>query len=172
MVTVIKTLFSSYTTEEPGAFLGAATERIKRMALERMSMALSLARFDGNRLTLASAGMPPVLVHRAAESRVEEIAFSSTPLGTLGSEYEQREISLAEGDTVLFMTDGFPELTNGFGQQLGYPAALDAFAAVAGGGAQDVIDGLVAQANEWHGDHPPNDDITFVVVRVRRSLSS
>lgn len=169
MVTVIKTLFSSYTNEEPGAFLGAATERIKRMALERMSMALALARFDGNRLTVASAGMPPLLVHRAAESRVEEVAFSSTPLGTLGSEYEQREVSLAEGDTVLFMTDGFPELTNGFGQQLGYTAAFDAFADVAGGGAQDVIDGLVAQAKEWHGDHPPNDDITFVVVRVRRS---
>jgi serine phosphatase RsbU (regulator of sigma subunit) len=169
MVTVIKTLFSSYVDEAPGAFLGAATERIKRMALERMSMALSLARFEGNRMIVSSAGMPPVLIHRSAESRVEEVAFSSTPLGTLGSEYEQREIALAEGDTVLFMTDGFPELTNGFGQQLGYPAALDAFADVAGGGAQDVIDGLVAQAKEWHGDNPPNDDITFVVVRVRRN---
>lgn len=169
MVTVIKTLFASYAEEEPGTFLGAATERIKRMALERMSMALSLARIEGDRLTIACAGMPPLLIHRAADSKVEEIAFSSTPLGTLGSEYAQREIALAEGDTVLFMTDGFPELTNAFGQQLGYAAAMDAFANVAGGGAQDVIDGLVAQAREWHGDQPPNDDITFVVVRVRRS---
>jgi len=169
MVTIIKTLFSSYAEEAPGAFLGSATERIKRMALERMSMALTVARIEGDRLTIASAGMPPLLVHRAADSRVEEIAFSSTPLGTLGSVYEQREVALSEGDTVLFMTDGFPELTNGFGQQLGYPAAAEAFANVAGGGAQDVIDGLVAQAREWHGDQPPNDDITFVVVRVRRS---
>ena len=169
MVTVIKTLFSSYTDEAPGAFLGAATERIKRMALERMSMALVLARIDGDRLTIASAGMPPLLIHRAAGSRVEEIAFSSTPLGTLGSEYDQREVTLAAGDTLLFMTDGFPELTNAFGQQLGYVAAAEAFANVAGGGAQDVIDGLVAQVREWHGDQPPNDDITFVVVRVRRT---
>ncbi|HEV8433018.1 MAG TPA: SpoIIE family protein phosphatase [Thermoanaerobaculia bacterium] len=169
MVTIIKTLFSSYAEEEPGAFLGDATERIKRMALERMSMALSLARIEGDRLTIASAGMPPLLVHRAADSRVEEIAFSSTPLGTLGSVYEQKDVALADGDTVLFMTDGFPELTNGFGQQLGYTAAAEAFANVAGGGAQDVIDGLVAQAREWHGDQPPNDDITFVVVRVRRT---
>ena len=169
MVTVIKTLFASYADEAPGAFLGAATERIKRMALERMSMALSLARIEGERLTIASAGMPPLLIHRAATSSVEEVAFSSTPLGTLGSEYAQREITLAEGDTALFMTDGFPELTNGFGQQLGYSAAAEAFANVAGGGAQDVIDGMVAQAREWHGDHPPNDDITFVVVKVRRT---
>jgi serine phosphatase RsbU (regulator of sigma subunit) len=170
MVTIIKTLFSSYAEEAPGAFLGDATERIKRMALERMSMALTLARIEADRLTIASAGMPPLLVHRAADSRVEEIAFSSTPLGTLGSVYEQREVALSDGDTVLFMTDGFPELTNGFGQQLGYPAAAEAFANVAGGGAQDVIDGLVAQAREWHGDQPPNDDITFVVVRVRATV--
>ena len=38
MVTVIKTLFSSYADEPPGAFLGAATERIKRMALERIQI--------------------------------------------------------------------------------------------------------------------------------------
>ena len=132
-------------------------------------MALVLARIDGDRLTIASAGMPPLLIHRAAGSRVEEIAFSSTPLGTLGSEYDQREVALAAGDTLLFMTDGFPELTNAFGQQLGYVAAAEAFANVAGGGAQDVIDGLVAQVREWHGDQPPNDDITFVVVRVRRT---
>ncbi|HEX7191174.1 MAG TPA: SpoIIE family protein phosphatase, partial [Thermoanaerobaculia bacterium] len=172
MVTIIKTLFSSYADEAPGAFLGAATERIKRMALERMSMALSLARIEGDRVTIASAGMPPLLIHRASTSNVEEIAFSSTPLGTLGSEYAQREVPLNEGDTLLFMTDGFPELTNAFGQQLGYAAAAEAFANVAGGGAQDVIDGLVARAREWHGDQPPNDDITFVVVRVTASPSS
>ena len=169
MVTVVKTLFSSYANEPPGAFLGTATERIKRMAMERMSMALSLARVENDKVTIASAGMPPLLVARGAESRVEEVAFSSTPLGTLGSEYAQREIALSEGDTLLFMTDGFPELTNGFGQQLGYPGALDAFASVASGSAQEVIDGLVSHARGWHGDHPPNDDMTFVVVKMRRS---
>jgi serine phosphatase RsbU (regulator of sigma subunit) len=171
MVTVIKTLFSAYANEAPGSFLGSATERIKRMALERMSMALSLARLDGEKLTIASAGMPPLLIHRAADSQAEEIAFSSTPLGTLGSEYPQREIALTDGDTLLFMTDGFPELTNGFGQQIGYPGALEVFANVAAGGAQDVIDGLVSHARTWHGDQPPNDDITFVVVKVRRSAA-
>jgi serine phosphatase RsbU (regulator of sigma subunit) len=169
MVTVVKTLFSSYANEAPGAFLGTATERIKRMAMERMSMALSLARVEDDKVTIASAGMPPLLVARGAESRVEEVAFSSTPLGTLGSEYAQREIALSEGDTLLFMTDGFPELTNGFGQQLGYPGALEAFANVASGSAQEVIDGLVSHARGWHGDHPPNDDMTFVVVKMRRS---
>jgi hypothetical protein len=29
-----------------------------------------------------------------------------------------------------------------------------------------VIAALSAQAQAWHGDAPPNDDVTFVVVRV------
>ena len=132
-----------------------------------MAMALSLGRFDGGTLTVASAGMPPVLVHRAVQNTVEEIALSATPLGTFGSDYPQKEVTLASGDTVLFLTDGFPELMNDAGQQLGYTGALDAFAnAASAASANGVIQSLEQTARSWHGDTPPNDDVTFVVVRI------
>jgi serine phosphatase RsbU (regulator of sigma subunit) len=166
MVTVIKTLFAAYDGRTtPAEFLGDAAETIKRMDLGRMAMALSLARFDRHRLTISSAGMPPVLVHRAGQ--VDEIALGATPLGTLGIDYQQSEVELRSGDTVLFLSDGFPELMNESGQQLGYPAALDVFASVASAPtAKDVIASLAEEARRWHGDTPPNDDVTFVVVRV------
>jgi serine phosphatase RsbU (regulator of sigma subunit) len=166
MVTVIKTLFSAYAGESPKTFLTRADDNIKRMELGRMSMALSLARVTVNKLTVASAGMPPVLVHRAATSEIEELAIEATPLGTIGSTYDGAELALAKGDTILFMTDGLPELTNTSGAQLGYPATLDAFARVASRDVQGVISGLVDTARAWHGEQPPNDDMTFVVVRV------
>jgi serine phosphatase RsbU (regulator of sigma subunit) len=167
MVTVIKTLFAGYGTTSPAEFLSDAAEKIKRMDLGRMAMALSLGRFARRTLTLSSAGMPPVFMHRAASARVEEIALSATPLGTLGTSYEQTEVTLAAGDTVLFLSDGFPELMNDAGQQLGYAAALDAFAEAARGeSATAVIESLATFAKRWHGDAPPNDDVTFVVVRV------
>ncbi len=168
MVTVVKTLFAAYTgAVAPASFLGDAAETIKRMELGRMSMALSVGRFDERRLTLASAGMPPVLVHRAATGSVDEIALGATPLGTLGTDYPETTVDLAAGDTILFLTDGFPELMNNAGQQLGYAAATQAFAAAArAGSAAAVIDGLGEAARKWHGDAPPNDDVTFVVVRV------
>jgi serine phosphatase RsbU (regulator of sigma subunit) len=132
-----------------------------------MAMALSLGRFDGTTLTLASAGMPPVLVHRAGTANVEEIALNATPLGTYGSDYPQADVTVASGDTVLFLTDGFPELMNHSGQQLGYTGALDAFASAATAATADrVIAALAETARRWHGDAPPNDDVTFVVVRV------
>lgn len=169
MVTVVKTLFAGYTAEtEPAAFLRDAAEKIKRMDLGRMAMALLLARFDDERLTVASAGMPPILVHRAAENRVEEVSLGATPLGTLGVEYHQTEVAIARDDTVLLMSDGLPELQNANGLQLGYTAALDEFAAAATAAtANEVIARLEQSARRWHGDQPPNDDITFVVVRCR-----
>jgi serine phosphatase RsbU (regulator of sigma subunit) len=169
MVTVIKTLFAGYGgATSPAQFLTGAAGKIKRMELGRMAMALSLGRFERRKLTLSSAGMPPVLVHRKASSQVEEVALSATPLGTLGTTYEQTAVDLAAGDTVLFLSDGFPELMNDAGQQLGYAAALDAFAEAAGGeSASAVIESLATFAKRWHGDAPPNDDVTFVVIRVK-----
>lgn len=168
MITVAKTLFSSYTTAvSPAAFLGDAAEKIKRMDFTRMAMSLLLARFEAGKMTIAAAGMPPTLIHRAATGSIEEITFESTPLGTIGRAYGEHVIDVASGDTVLFMTDGFPELLNEAGMQLGYPAAVDAVrAASASSRAADVIAALVSVARTWRGSHAPNDDITFVAVRV------
>jgi len=169
MVTVVKALFSGYTPEVmPAQFLRDAAEKVKRMDLGRMAMALLLARFDRNRLTVASAGMLPGYVHRARTGKIEEVARGATPLGTLGADYHDVSIDLNAGDTVLFMTDGFPELQNASGQQLGYAAAIDEFIAAAKGAtADDVIASLAAAAKRWNGERPPNDDVTFVVVRAR-----
>jgi serine phosphatase RsbU (regulator of sigma subunit) len=168
MVTVIKALFSGYVPAvTPAQFLRDAAEKVKRMDLGRMAMALLLARFERERLTVASAGMLPAYVHRAQSGEIEEVARGATPLGTLGADYHDVVIDIASGDTVLFMTDGFPELQNESGQQLGYAAAVEHFATAArGASADDVIASLAAAARQWNGDRPPNDDVTFVVVRV------
>jgi serine phosphatase RsbU (regulator of sigma subunit) len=168
MVTVIKTLFAGYSAATaPSHFLFDAAEKIRRMELGRMAMALSVARFDQRRLTISSAGMPPVLVHRAESKEIEEIVLAATPLGTMGDDYPEATVDLLSGDTVLFLTDGFPELMNDAGQQLGYAAAAEAFASAAGAAtADDVIASLSETARRWHGELPPNDDVTFVVVRV------
>ncbi|MCU1244849.1 MAG: Serine phosphatase RsbU, regulator of sigma subunit, partial [Acidobacteria bacterium] len=157
MVTVVKTLFASYAAElAPSRFLSDSAEKIKRMDLGRMAMSLVLARFEPDRLTLASAGMPPVLVHRAATGEVEELSMAGTPLGTLGSDYADRTIALATGDTVLLLTDGLPELLGAAGEQFGYPATLEAFATAAkSADAASVIAALAATAKKWSGDEPP-----------------
>jgi len=169
MVAVIKALFAGYGGQQsPAEFLREATAKVRRMDLERMAMALQLARFDDDGVTLASAGMPPAYLHRHATGALEEIAHAATPLGTLGAEYTDVTVALTPGDTLLFMSDGFPELMNAEQQQLGYVAAAQAFGAAAKSEeAEAVIAALAAAVREWHGDKPPDDDVTFVVVRAR-----
>ena len=168
MVTVIKTLFAGYgASMSPSCFLRDAAEKVKRMDLGRMAMALLVSRFDGKRFTVASAGMPPVYVHRASSGEIEEIARGATPLGTLGADYADISIELQAGDTIFLMTDGFPELLNPSGQQLGYSGAVEELREAAQEKtADDVIAALGASAQRWHGEQPPNDDVTFVVIRV------
>jgi len=168
MVAVIKALFAGYSDEQtPADFLRDATEKIRRMDLGRMAMALQLARFQGSDVTIASAGMPPTYVHRRNGNSVEEISVGATPLGTLGDDYRDARVELGPGDTMLFMSDGFPELMNAAGQQLGYTASIEAFAAAATArDANGVIASLENAARNWHGDQAPNDDVTFVVVRA------
>jgi serine phosphatase RsbU (regulator of sigma subunit) len=169
MVTVIKALFAGYAPEvAPSEFLRDGAEKVKRMDLGRMSMALLVARFDNGRVTMSSAGMPPAYVHRRGSGEVDEIALHATPLGTLGADYRDAVIELAAGDTLLLMSDGFPELLNAGGQQLGYVAAAQEFAEAAkADDADGVIAALADAARRWHGEQHPNDDVTFLVVRAR-----
>ena len=59
---------------------------------------------------------------------VEEVALSGTPLGSMAeTSYLEWDSSLESGDTMLLMSDGFPELLSGEGEVLGYGRARARF---------------------------------------------
>lgn len=169
MVTVVKGLLTTEVTRSDlPSLLEDATRAIKRMNLGRMNMALTLARIDNGHLSVSAAGMPPVLVHRRQSGRVEEIALVGTPLGSLAdASYEQWSSRLTPGDTVLLMTDGFPELLDPEGEPLGYDKVRELFAAHADASPEEITDTLARAAEAWSGKSSPNDDITFLVLRAK-----
>ncbi|HYG65969.1 MAG TPA: SpoIIE family protein phosphatase, partial [Thermoanaerobaculia bacterium] len=170
MVTAAKGLFTGGAAGTgPARFLGHANSVLKRMQLGRMAMAMSVLQLRGRRLTMSAAGMPPVLLHRAATGAVEEICLEATPLGALADcVYPERELELEPGDTLLLLTDGLPELLGEGGEPLGYPRLHELFAAAAGREPQEVIRHLAAAADTWRGAEAPVDDMTFVVLQVRK----
>ncbi|MES1241307.1 MAG: SpoIIE family protein phosphatase [Acidobacteriota bacterium] len=171
MVTVIKSLFSADSGRSaPREFLAEAAAAVKRMELGRMAMGLTLARLEGRRLTIAAAGMPPALLYRAGSATVEEIALQGMPLGGLAYDYREMRMEVGPGDVLLLMSDGLPELQDGRGEPFGYPRVRSLFEELGGRAPEDVIAGLTAAARYWSGGtngEPPNDDVTFVAVRVR-----
>jgi len=170
LVTAVKGLFMARAgAVPPGRFLAETNEVIRRMNLGRMAMALALVEIAGGRLRFSAAGMPPLLLARAGGELVEA-AVGGTPLGSLaGSRYDERELDLAPGDTLLLATDGFPELLDEAGEPLGYPRLQEIFAAAArkGQGPEAILADLAAAGEAWRGSRPQGDDVTFVVLQVR-----
>ena len=167
VVAITKGLFR-IMAEEPDLLEIArkATRVIKGMGLPRLYMAMTLARLRGDRLQVVAAGMPMPLIYRGADGRVEELEVKGMPLGAFEQfPYQQREVQLREGDTVLLMSDGFPELFNAEGEMLGYARAKSLFGKIAGGAPSEVVRQLKQEVAAWSGG-PPKDDVTFVVIGV------
>ncbi len=169
LVTATKSLFKALDGDaELPATLGRFGRALKRMNLRQLQMALMLVRFKAGRLSLAAAGMPPILVHRAISAEVESVMVEGLPLGTtIDFPYRQSDLGLDSGDTVLMMSDGFPERLNHDDEMLGYDQVREAFSRVAMTSPQAIIDQLAADGEAWAGGKPAEDDTTFVVLKMR-----
>lgn len=171
MVTAMKSLFVTIGHEPNLArIFQQSNQALKRMNLRQIYMTLLLVRINGARLSICGAGMPPVLLHRAATKQVEEIDLKGMPLGCVPEfPYEQRELPLTPGDVIILMSDGFAERFNPAGEILGYEQAKKMLADTAPQSPQDIIQRFVQASEAWASGNAQNDDTTFVVVKVKSS---
>jgi len=177
VVTAAKALFSSLRVEDPpGTLLGGCDAALRAMHLPSLRMCLALARVSLSRIVVASAAMPPVLIHRSRTNTIEELGTGGLPLGSrLTGQYEERSAALNPGDALLFASDGFAELVNAEGLQLGYDGVAEALLnAVRSLMADDltatgIMQSLFQKVSAYRGAVPAGDDITLVVVRTTRT---
>lgn len=119
-------------------------------------------------MTISCAGMPSALIYRNSERRVEEIVIRAMPWGSpLTARFQQRELSLSAGDCVVLMSDGFPEMFNGENDMLGFEKAAEILPQIAAHSAQEIIDHLVKAGEDWANGRAQDDDVTFVVLKVK-----
>ena len=168
MVTAAKGLFGAFAHQPDLVDTLEHTSRaLKRMNLRPLFMAMAIIKFKGRRLTVSNAGMPPVLIYRAASGVVEEVAVRGMPLGSVSNyPYKQLELAVASGDVVVLMSDGLPERFNADNEMLDYTSTKRAFASAAGQSPQAIIDHFVDTGEAWAGGRPQDDDVTFVVLKV------
>ena len=174
MVTLVKSIFhtrgNSFFIPD---FFNYGTTLIRRMNMEGIYMGLMLARIRGGQVIMSSAGMPPVLIHRARTGDVEEFRMTGMPLGASpGFPYTQKTTSLAPGDTLLMMSDGLPEHFNEAREMFEDWRVKEEFARTKSEPVQGIIDALVAAADRWSSGRPLDDDMTFVVVRSPATIHS
>ena len=169
MVTTTKSLFN-VLAPNPNIIetFHEMTRCLKLMQMEKLSMCLTMLKIMGNKIKMSSAGMPPVFIHKRESQTIEEHVIKGMPLGTFNDfPYSIVDCSLSAGDTILLMSDGFPELLNENNEMYGYKRARNFFEEIAGESPEDIISKLKNAGSDWVNDKDPDDDVTFVVIKVK-----
>lgn len=177
MVAATKSLLTMMSHElnesSSAGVLIPSSPALKRMNLRSMFMALTIVKLkkqaDGCfSAIVANAGMPSALVYRANNGTIEELLLKSMPLGTMPNfPYQDKHINLCTGDVLLLMSDGFPERFNQNEDILGYDIAQQKCIGITGKNSEQIVEYLVQCADEWAEGAPLNDDMTFVVVKIK-----
>lgn len=167
VVTATKSLFKHLAQQSDVVTTMHDTSRaLKQMNLRSLFMALTLVKVKGERLHCSVAGMPPILIYRAATKDIEELSLRGAPLGGMTHyNYREAEITLAADDVMLLMSDGLPERFNPDDEMFDYERTRAAFIQLAHATPSAIADGLLKASEEWAQGRPLDDDLTLVVLK-------
>jgi len=168
VVTATKGLFINlaHAPDIPDTFK-QISRSLKAMNLRGLYMGMTMLKVKDNQVNLSCAGMPSVLVYRENDRRIEEISIKAMPLGSITNfPYQQMQISLLVGDTIVVMSDGFPEMFNEAGEMIADETAKNVLAQTARQSPQEIINHFVEAGQNWAGTRPADDDVTFVVLKM------
>ncbi len=169
MVSIMKSLFmSDRTNKELKPFFENASAAIKDMHLGRLMMALTCVQIQKDKIITTNAGMPPLFIYRKNSQAIEEVVINNVPLGAMKDiAYNVKEFHIEKGDTLLMMSDGFAELKNENEEIYGYKRARNSFEEVAKREPEEIVTYLKKAGKDWTNDNEPEDDVTFVVIKVK-----
>lgn len=169
MVTATKSLFNLLADENNITdILRNSNLAIKKMQFTNIFMAFAILRLKENILELAGAGMPPAYIYRSKTKIVESVALKGLPLGSVSDyEYSKTAVKLNSGDVVVLVSDGFPELFNSKMESIGFDKIPDLLAEVGDSSPEEIIAEFKNSAEQWLNGNKQDDDMTFVVFKVK-----
>uniref|UniRef100_UPI0035B40D1F PP2C family protein-serine/threonine phosphatase n=1 Tax=Promineifilum sp. TaxID=2664178 RepID=UPI0035B40D1F len=116
-------------------------------------------------LTFANAGHNVPLLLRASGD-LEEVMCRGMVLGIMDDmTYDEDELVLAPGDTLVLYTDGITEAMDATDELFGKARLKEAIAGAAVRNARDAIDAIITAIRTYTGDTPQADDLTVVAIR-------
>ena len=169
MVSVIKSLFIANASQsDTKSFFANCTRTIKQLHLGNLYMGLALIKIENDELLASVAGMPPIYIYRNETSKVEEIVLKGMPLGAVADfSYQDKRIKLHKEDVILLLSDGFPELFNERKEMFDYHRVKETFEKIGNLSPKKIIDHFVKVGEKWRKGGAQNDDVTFVVLKVK-----
>ena len=169
MVTLMKGFFTSDSSKLGlQEFMSHCSRVIKDIKLGRILMSFSYLKIENSKLSMSSAGMPPIFYYNKESNQTEEIIIQGMPLGAMrNASYKLVEKELKSGDTILLLTDGLPEQMNSKEEMFDYTNVKKCFNEVIESSPEVIIQNLIDAGDNWMDGRAQDDDITFVVIRVK-----
>src|SRR5579863_9270508 len=156
---------TAHTSITPGKVLEQANNLLCPDIPPKMFVTCLYAILDPatGRLEFANAGHD--LPYRRHGGSVSELRATGMPLGLMpGMYYEEKEITLAAGESILFYSDGLVEAHNSRREMFGFPHLMQLLEGDLDG--TPVIDFLLAELASFTGDGwEQEDDVTMVTLQ-------
>jgi sigma-B regulation protein RsbU (phosphoserine phosphatase) len=164
--TVIRT--TAFSGRSPSSALMRANNLILQDSQSDLFLSAFYARLDTDtgRLIYCNAGHNPALWRHAATGEFQELTTPGIILGAFPDvELEDQRIDIAEGDLLVFYTDGVTEAIDPDEREFGVEQLCEVVTAHADASAQQILEGVVNAVDSFAKDAPPFDDLTLVVVK-------
>jgi len=134
-----------------------------------MTMLLLTIDADLGRMRWASAGHGAPILYDPENDAFPALGRGGLPLGLMeGMAYQEHVVERLTPGTILFpATDGVWETRNAAGKEWGLDRLHDLIRRSAGEPAAAISARIRSEVAAWRGHQPQDDDVTYVVVKVR-----
>ncbi|MGB7084655.1 MAG: PP2C family protein-serine/threonine phosphatase [Phormidesmis sp.] len=123
-------------------------------------------------LSYGNAAHNPPLLWQAETGQVKRLDADGMLLGLdMDTHYQETQVQLQPGDTVIYYTDGFTEASDRMGQRFDEDKLIDAFCWACRNlpSSEEILDYLFTMIGRFVGtDREAEDDTTLVVMRVTK----
>lgn len=137
------------------------------MQVKEMDMFVTVACLqfdDSNTAHFLLAGHPSILHYHKSTGQITELESNYPPTGVVANmKHLQTDVAFNSGDLFVLLTDGYLEVENKSGEQIGQPRIEALIKSNAGCPLNEIFD-TVLMAVRDHG--PQDDDQTLLLVRV------
>jgi len=169
LVSVTKGLFQNFASQpDLGEVISKFNTSLITMNLQPMYMSLCFVRIQNDQVQIVGAGMPPLLLFSREKKSIEEIESSGPPLGGFPNfDYDNHNYNLSKGDIIVLLTDGFSERMNERKQIFGWNVGKELLSKMNHLSSNEILGNFVKASDDWAGKRPQDDDITFLVIKVK-----
>jgi len=151
----------------PGQMLELVNKTLYSRPIESQYCALMYAVYESQtrRICLANSGLPyPLLIHNGSPRFLE---LAGIPVGLFpDSQYQELDLQLESGDVLVFYSDGLVEARDAANEDFGLKRLSNVVKENSGKTAEEIVNAVNADVEDFVGRIPFHDDRTLIVVKM------